>query len=341
MKDLPVISIMIPAKNEESTIGTCLESLAKTKYPKNKLDIMVIVDGSTDKTVEIASKYKPDVRVIELETQTCKAAALNKSLKFAKGDIIGIYDSDCIVEPNCISIIAKRFSNKKIDGVSGTLLSYNKESLITKALSIETTFISFVQHLIHRAGKSPMFMGKNMFIRKNILMDLGGFDEHSFSEDASLSIKMWKNHQKIAFESGAITRHEEPATFKSFISQRRRWSRGMVRATKNKLTRKEVIINFLRGTYFYVAPFGLIILVLYPIFFFFLSVYFLLPLVLLWIASISLVVYSKIFYKESLTDFVALPVWFVLSIMHIPLFINALIEEKRGTEMKWFKADRI
>jgi len=332
---------MIPAKNEEKTIAKCLDSLVASDYPKEKMDIMVVVDGSTDRTIEIAKRYSPLVRVIEHEPQTCKAAALNKSFHLAEGDVIGIYDSDCIVEPDCISHIAKRFEDPKIAGVGGTLASHNNKSFLTKAMSLETTLISFVQHLISRSGRSPMFLGKNMFIRKNILLEAGGLDEFTFSEDTSLSISLWKKGHKIVFEPKAITRHEEPANFQSFVKQRKRWTRGLVRVRKKSLKMSELFSNFvLRGSYFYIAPLGLLLLILFPIFAVFASPLFLLPLFALFLVGLGLVVYARIYFHESLRDLLALPMWFFLQNVHLPLLVNAYIEERSGKKMKWYKVER-
>jgi cellulose synthase/poly-beta-1,6-N-acetylglucosamine synthase-like glycosyltransferase len=118
---LPSISLIVPAKNEEKVIGKCLDSLLDLDYPRKKLEIIVSVDGSTDNTVKICRKYGRRIKVIESEPKSCKAAALNEVIPKARGEIIGIYDADCIVDRNCLKEVAKNFENNETAGVCGNL----------------------------------------------------------------------------------------------------------------------------------------------------------------------------------------------------------------------------
>ncbi len=335
---LPTVSVIIPAKNEEKTISKCLDSILASDYPK--LDVIVAVDGCTDKTIEIAKSYRK-VRTIKLKQQGCKAAALNRVLKHTKGSIIGIYDADCIVEPDCISKAVKSFEDEKISGVSGTVLSGNKDSFVSRALSLETSMISFFQHFFSKNGRDSLFMGKNMFIRKKVLLEIG-FDEYSFSEDAALSLQMMDRNHKIHFEPNAVTYHEEPSTFASFINQRKRWCRGALRIMRaRKYTGFKGFINDAqRGIYFYIAPFGTIVAVLYLLFTFLNMQILAIPFIALWVLCVSVMVYSKLFFKESLKDFVSFPLWFVLSNIQLPIMIYSAYKEFSGSEMKWYKAER-
>src|SRR3989344_8217841 len=111
--ELPSVTVVIPARNEEKTIGNCLKSILEADYPKEKLEILVAIDGCKDRTEEIARSFK-NVNVVAGEPKTSKAAALNSAWPKARGEIVAIFDSDCIVTKDCIREAVKHFSNPDI-----------------------------------------------------------------------------------------------------------------------------------------------------------------------------------------------------------------------------------
>jgi len=342
---LTSVSVIVPAKNEEKVIGNCIESLLNLDYPEDKLEIIVSIDDSTDKTLEICKEYEPRVKVIESSPKKCKAEALNEVLPSAKGEIIGIYDADCIVERNCLKEVMKHFSNKDIAGVSGLIKSYNKnKSLIAKSLSLETCFVSFSEYFINKLGANAHFFGKNMFIRKNILEKIGGFDEYTFLEDTELSVRMKRLGYKVIFEPEAITWHEEPENFRSFLRQRSRISRGALRLKKLKTQKnlKDWLSDLMHGMNYYFSPFGLIIAtILLLAYLFGIPYIFFVPILILFAFNILMIIYSRIFYKESLKDLIFMPIWFLLTNFYCFIcFPKAYIDEKRNKNIKWNKVER-
>jgi len=341
---LPDISLLVPARNEEKVIGNCIDSLLNLDYPKNKLEIIVSIDGSTDKTLEICKKYGNKVKVIESNPKNCKAEALNEVISIAKGDVIGIYDADCIVKRDSLKKVAKHFSNKDIAGVSCALKSSNKnQNILTRTLSIETCFMSFAEHFLHSKGINSIFFGRNMFIRKSILEKIGKFDETTYMEDGELNIKLRRLGYKIVFEPKAIAWTEEPSSIKSFIRQRRRWSRGFIRLTKKYPYEsfRNFISDTLHGIPFYISPLGVIsIISLIFLLFFNLPLIFISPLLALFLFYFYLLVRSRLFFKESLKDLILVPLFFIIDNLFIVIMLKSWYDEKTNKEMKWFRADR-
>jgi len=341
---LPRISLIIPARNEEAVIGNCIESLLKLDYPKNKLEIIVAVDGSTDRTLEICKSYEPRIKVKESTPKKCKAGVLNEVIPSTKGEIIGIYDADCIVEKNCLKKAIKHFSDKDVAGVSCALKSSNKnQNLLTRTLSIETCLMSFSEHFLHSRGANSIFFGRNMFIRKSVLEKVGKFDETLYMEDGELNIKLRRLGYNIAFEPHAIAWTEEPSNIKSFISQRKRWSRGFIRLTKKYpySSFRNFISDTIHGIHFYISPLSLISTVLLVVLLFFnLPLIFISPLIALFLFNFYLIVGSRLFFKESLKDLLLLPLFFIIDNLFIVIMIKSLYDEKINKEMKWFRADR-
>ncbi len=336
---LPTLTVIIPAKNEEKYIKSCLESVINSNYPKEKLEVIVAIDSSTDKTLEICKKFEPRIKVIELKPKKCKAEALNEVLPLAKGEIIGIFDADCIIDKNCLVEAVKHFSDKKIAGVSGTVKTYNVEHFLPRIISLETCFTSFIEYFLNKFGANAHFSGKNMFIRKSVLEKIGGFDEFSFLEDIELSLRLKRLKYKVVFEPKAITWQNEPENFKDFIDQRKRWARGTFRVKKIKHQNsiKNWLSDLMHAIPYYISPFGLMVLTfLLIVLWLNLPPFIVLPPLLLFIFNFALIIYSRIFFKESLKDLILLPLWFSLTNIYSFILIpKAYLDEKRNKEMKW------
>ena len=333
-----MLSLIVPARNEEKVIRNCIKSLLNLDYPKDKLEIIVSIDGSTDKTLDICKGFEPQIKVIESNPKKCKAGALNEVIPNAKGEIIGIYDADCIVDKNCLKDAIKHFSDKKIGGVCGNLRSYNKkQTIVTRALALETTFISFTEYFLNGLGANSHFFGKNMFIRKEVLKEVGFFDPDVFADDLDMSIKLKKYNYKTVFEPNAVAWHEEPPTLKAFLKQRTRWVRGTIKLLRQKRRHgKNFLSDVMHGTHFFVPPFGLITATILALSIQFNLPFFItLPFLGLFLFNMLLLVSSIVYFKRSFKDLFYLPVWFVLTNIHLVLIFKSFIDEKLNKEISW------
>jgi cellulose synthase/poly-beta-1,6-N-acetylglucosamine synthase-like glycosyltransferase len=231
----PSCSILIPAHNEEKVIGATIESMLKLDYPKKKLRIIVINDGSTDTTKKIIERYaKRDSRV-ELfniprgKGGKGKSRALNLGVKRVKSDIIAVYDADNTPEKNSLRyLVAQLLLNKELGGVIGKFRTVNKNhNLLTKFINVET--LSFQSML--QAGRWQMhgiatLPGTNFVLWTSLIRQLDGWDEEALTEDSELSIRIYEAGYKIKYIPYAITYEQEPQEWKVWIKQRMRWVRG-------------------------------------------------------------------------------------------------------------------
>ena len=231
----PSCSILIPAHNEEKVIGATIESMLKLDYPKKKLRIIVINDGSTDTTKKIIERYaKRDSRV-ELfniprgKGGKGKSRALNLGVKRVKSEIIAVYDADNTPEKNSLRyLVAQLLLNKELGGVIGKFRTVNKNhNLLTKFINVET--LSFQSML--QAGRWQMhgiatLPGTNFVMWTSLIRQLDGWDEEALTEDSELSIRIYEAGYKIKYIPYAITYEQEPQEWKVWIKQRMRWVRG-------------------------------------------------------------------------------------------------------------------
>ncbi|MEM3443174.1 MAG: glycosyltransferase family 2 protein, partial [Candidatus Bathyarchaeia archaeon] len=136
-KKLPTFSIIVPVKNEEQVIGRLLSALSKLNYPKDKMEIIVVEDGSNDKTLEIcmkhAQEHKGSMKILHKPFSDGKPSALNYGIKHASGEIIGIFDADNVPDSNSLINVCKYFEDSMVAAVQGRTMSINSdENMLTK-----------------------------------------------------------------------------------------------------------------------------------------------------------------------------------------------------------------
>jgi len=207
-----LISIIIPAHNEENVIGKCLSSLIRQDFRK-KYEIIVINDGSTDKTKEIVKKYP--VKLINFNKGHSAAFARNGGSKIAVGDYLIFIDADQIVEKNFVRKISRFFSRNKVDGTDYLVFSYEPETIYQRAWSVYR--------------KCNPSLGFPHIIKRKVFMKLNGFNEKIFyNEDNDLKERFLKNGYEFKDSIDAKVYHIEPETLNDFIRQRKWQAKGIL-----------------------------------------------------------------------------------------------------------------
>jgi cellulose synthase/poly-beta-1,6-N-acetylglucosamine synthase-like glycosyltransferase len=233
--DLPPVSILIPARNEAVVIEQTLHRLLSLDYPVDKLEIIVINDGSTDKTKALLDQAAlRDGRIKPLHLPAIsqgrgKSFALNIGLKNASHDLIAVYDADNHPEPASLKKLVRHLAaNDGLGAVIGKFRTLNrKTNLLTRFINIETlSFQWIVQAGRYRAFQIAILPGTNYVIRKKVLEQCGGWDENAITEDAELSVRLYQNRWRIGFVPYAVTWEDEPEHLKAWLRQRTRWVRG-------------------------------------------------------------------------------------------------------------------
>ncbi len=233
--DYPPCAILIPAHNEEKVIGATVASMLKLNYPKNKLRIIVVNDGSTDSTKKIVEGYRRRDRRVELfnipagEGGKGKSRALNLGVKHVKADVIAIYDADNTPDENSLRyLVAQLLLHKELGGVIGKFRTINKNyNLLTRFINVETlSFQSMLQAGRWQMQNIATLPGTNFVMWGWLIRELGGWDEEALTEDSELSIRIYEAGYKIKYIPYAITYEQEPQEWKVWIKQRMRWVRG-------------------------------------------------------------------------------------------------------------------
>lgn len=232
VEKLPTVSIVVPVKNEEKVVGRLLEALLRLDYPSEKREIIVVEDGSTDRTVEVCEDYvrrfPHQVKLLRKPTSNGKPPALNYALKHVRGDIVAFFDADSIPEPSVLKRVVAYFNDPSVAAVQGGLHSINiNENLLTKLTSCgEAVWCDAYLRGRDAFGLFVYLRGSCQFIRRDVLIKLKGFDEESLSEDMELSVRLVKNGYKIKHAIDVCSWQETPSKMRELFKQRTRWYRG-------------------------------------------------------------------------------------------------------------------
>jgi len=229
---LPTVSIIVPVKNEERVVGRLLNALLNLDYPPQKREIIVVDDGSVDETLEICTEYvKRDpscVKLLRKPVSNGKPAALNYALKHAKGEIIATFDADNVPGSDVLLEASRYFEDPSVAGVQGTVCAINAdENMLTKFISYEEA----VRFEAYIRGKDVLKLFVNLagtcqFVRRDILEEVGGWNEESLTEDMEVSVRLMERGYNIRYAPEARSWQEHPAKFTQLIRQRVRWCRG-------------------------------------------------------------------------------------------------------------------
>jgi cellulose synthase/poly-beta-1,6-N-acetylglucosamine synthase-like glycosyltransferase len=231
-KKLPTFSILVPAKNEEKVVGRLLEALLNLNYPSQKIEIIVVEDGSIDKTAEICKRYSKQyperIKFLRQLRSNGKPSALNYALKQATGDIVAVFDADNVPEPDILLKVSTYFRDLTIAAVQGRTCSINAdENMLAKFISYEEV----VRYETYLRGKDILnlfipFTGSCYFIRRSILQKVGGWDENTLSEDMEMAAKLTGKGYEIRYASDVRSWQENPTSLLQLFRQRTRWFRG-------------------------------------------------------------------------------------------------------------------
>lgn len=219
------LSVIVPAYNEEKTIGATLQAILDNGYPKDKLEIIVVNDGSTDGTVEVVKKYKG---VILLDKPNSgKADSVNKAIKKSKHEFIAIIDADSYPQKNALKEIMKYFADDKVGGVTGAALVKNRNNLLEKCQAMEYVLIAWTRKSLDAVHSVFVTPGALSVYRRTALEDIGGgFDTKVMTEDIEIAWNLLRHKWKTRMAIRAKVFTSAPSKVKAWYNQRIRWNVG-------------------------------------------------------------------------------------------------------------------
>ncbi|SDN09122.1 Glycosyltransferase, catalytic subunit of cellulose synthase and poly-beta-1,6-N-acetylglucosamine synthase [Streptomyces sp. cf386] len=226
------VSVIVPAYNEKECIANTLKSLAQSTHP---IEIIVVDDGSTDNTSEIArdAAYElgmTNVRVIRQENAG-KPAALNNGVRSASHDIVVMMDGDTVFEPDTVRQLVQPFADPEVGAVAGNAKVGNRNTIIGAWQHIEYVMgFNLDRRMYDLLRCMPTIPGAIGAFRREAVLQVGGMSEDTLAEDTDITIAMHRAGWRVVYQEHARAWTEAPGSLKQLWSQRYRWSYGTMQA---------------------------------------------------------------------------------------------------------------
>ncbi len=234
---LPRVTVQLPMFNERYVARRIIEQACRIDYPRNLLDIQVL-DDSTDETRQIALDAVTRMRAaghnveyVHRDDRTgYKAGALEAGLKRARGEFIVIFDADFLPPANVLQDTIHQFTDERIGMVQCRWEHLNRgTSLLTQAQAILLDGHFVVEHTArNRTGRYMSFNGTAGIWRKSAIIDAGGWQHDTLTEDLDLSYRAQLRGWRFLFLPGLAAPAELPPEINAFKAQQHRWTKGGV-----------------------------------------------------------------------------------------------------------------
>lgn len=228
-KTFPLISVVIPVYNKESIIRQTISCIKKQDYPKDKIEIITVDDGSKDNSLKVLNSIK-EINIFA-KTNGGKSSALNHGIKQAKGKIICCLDADTYLKQDVFKKAVHYFEDPMTGVVIASLQPYKPKNFLQKIQVVEYTLASFFRKMTtFNQGLSAA--PACSFFRAKIFKKHGGYDETSITEDFEMALRVQANNYKMHHLLDTVAYTDVPSKFKDLAKQRLRWCYGTFQTLK-------------------------------------------------------------------------------------------------------------
>lgn len=227
----PSVSIIVPCWNEEHTISKTVHSLLNLDYPKDKLEILIVDDGSKDNTLAVAQTFEHygNVRVFTKENGG-KHTALNFALEQSTSDLVGCLDADSYVDPRALKDIVMTFeADASLSAVTPSVKIYQPKTIIQLIQSVEYIWAIFLRKMLAYMGAIYVTPGPFSIFKRDVFKKVGNYRHAYMTEDMELAMRMQSHKLKIGNSHTATIYTSAPESLKKLYKQRLRWTYGFIK----------------------------------------------------------------------------------------------------------------
>lgn len=334
LQKYPPVTIIVPCWNEESTIQKTVESLMNLNYPKDKLQIFLIDDGSTDNTWQEIQKYSniPNIKVFTKENGG-KHTALNFGLERMETPFLACLDADSVAHPDALNRLMSYFeTDNEVMAVAPSIIVVNDKSLIQHAQSAEYYMAVYTKKMLGFLGAIHVTPGPLTVFKKKVFEDLGPYRHAHNTEDMEIAYRMQENGYKIEQCNDAFVYTNTPKTTVKLYKQRLRWIYGFI---NNTIDYRRVLLKKKYGNFsLFTVPSG-VISIFAASYLFFRAIYYFGELI-----YNKIIQYQVIGFKvaEKITFdpfFINTKAFLFITIILYALVINSMILGSRIAKNKW------
>ncbi len=229
LKRFPTVTVVVPAYNEEKTITKTVKSLLRLNYPKNKINLVVVDDGSTDNTYALAKKIKAKNLKVYGKKNGGKASALNFALKRCRTEFFGALDADSFVKPGSLKKMLGYFDEyPQVMSVTPSLKVWRPKKFFQKIQAVEYLIGIFLRKTFAFLGGIHVTPGPFSIYRRSFFEKYGGYDEDNLTEDIEVALRIQHLGYEIDNSIDAEVFTVAPTHFIPLFKQRLRWYIGFM-----------------------------------------------------------------------------------------------------------------
>ncbi len=264
-KRYPTVAMIVPCFNEEQTVASTIESLLAMEYPQDKLEIVVVDDGSTDNTAAIAQKYEQAchapgyagaVVTYFYKENGGKYTALNFAIAHTTTELIGCLDADSFAAHDALIEAIKEFeADPTAMAITPAMKVYRPRKVLELMQAVEYTFGIFYKKMFDNLSAINVLPGPFSMYKREVFEKIGVFRHAHNTEDMEIAFRMHANGLRIINAHTAFVYTTVPKSVRALLKQRTRWSQGFL---QNARDYKHMFFNPQFGNFgMLVLPFGL------------------------------------------------------------------------------------
>ena len=269
LKKYPSVTVIVPCYNEEKAVTLTVDSLLGLDYPKGKLRIIVVDDGSKDNTWEVLQKYSNNKQITLIQKENGgKHTALNFGIENSESDFVGCLDSDSSVHPEALKRIITFFDKKEVMAVAPSIIVRNPKNIVEYAQRAEFDMAHYTKKMLAFLKGIHVTPGPFSIFRRQVFTNIGPYRKAHNTEDQEIALRMHKHGLLIEHCPDAYVYAGSPDTIKKLYKQRVRWIYGFI---KNAFDYREFFFRPKYGTVgIFTIPSGFISIIgsLFLLFFF-------------------------------------------------------------------------
>lgn len=238
----PSVTVVVPCYNEEKTVVKTIESLLALDYPKDKLSLLVVNDGSTDNTLNVVREHFKNHGQIQIHDKENggKYTALNFAISKAETELISCLDADSFVDREALKRMVPMFENKEIMAVIPSVKIWKPRSILQHIQKVEYSWGIFLRRLLSSLNALYVTPGPFSVFRTRVFKELGGYKHAHHTEDMEMAMRMQKHGYKIVNSHSAFVYTVGPEKLKGLYKQRVRWTYGFL---NNVIDYKDMLFN--------------------------------------------------------------------------------------------------
>lgn len=225
LHELPLVSVIIPVFNEESVIERRINNIFESSFPQDKLEVIVVESGSTDRTRSILEeKFQSRVILLKEETRNGKAHAINLALEICKGEVIVITDGPTLYQTDTIPQLVSSFEDPSVGGASGLYrISNASENLITSSEHAFWLHKDNLRIFESNVYSTSWLSGEACAFKKSII---GKVNENTLADDSNIAFQILSKGYKVKINSKSLFTEKSPSVYDEYFKIKTRRALG-------------------------------------------------------------------------------------------------------------------